>query len=149
MRLASTRGPDKRRGVTLVEFSVVCLLCMTLIFGVLEYGRALWIKQVLDNAAREGARFAVVHTHDRTTADVLNYVKSVMVGQDIQLNATIQVYKVNPATGANLGDWTTATFGEAICVQIDGTYRPILSKMFFHSNGVAFQAKSVMYSESN
>lgn len=149
MRLAHQNRALRRRGVTVVEFAFVCTFCLMVFFGVFEYGRHLWIRQVMDNAAREGARFAVVHTNDRTTADIQNYVKSVMVGQDVQLAANIRVYKVNTSTGANTGAWDTAGFGEAICVQIDGAYRPLLPRLFFRTTSFTVTSKSVMYSEAN
>src|SRR4051812_35032447 len=115
MRLASTRKPNRRRGagVEFVEFSVVVFVALILIFGVMEYARALWIKNLMDNAAREGARFAVVHTNDKTTTDIQTQVKKYLVGQDTVLATTITVYKANPGTGANLGTWSNAGFGEA------------------------------------
>jgi Flp pilus assembly protein TadG len=150
MRLAPTHNTHKRRGVAIYEFAIVCILCLMVLFGVVEFGRAIWIKQLMENAAREGARYAVVHTHDKTTADVQAYVRTVMVGQDLQLGATITVYKVNPNTGANLSNnWNDAGFGEAICVQVTGTFRPLLPKLLFLPSSISFTSKSVMYSEAN
>lgn len=148
MKLSSINR-SRRRGATIVEFSIVCILCLMLLFGVIEYGRLMWVKQVMDNAAREGARFAVVHTHDKTTTEVQNYVRSVMVNQDNHLGASITVFKVNPATGANIGTWTDAGFGDAIAVQITGTFRPLLPRMFFLPTSMTFTSRSVMYSEAN
>ena len=47
------------RGVTLVESAIVLLMFFTLLLGVMEAGRFLNTRQVLTNAAREGARFAI------------------------------------------------------------------------------------------
>jgi Flp pilus assembly protein TadG len=148
MRLSSI-NKNRRRAATIVEFAIVCVLCLMVFFGIIEYGRLMWVKQLLDNAAREGARYAVVHTHDKTTADVQNYVRSVMVNQDNHLGASITVYRVNPDTGANLGNWTDAGFGEAIAVQVTGTFRPLMPRMFFLPNSMTFTSRSVMYSEAN
>jgi Flp pilus assembly protein TadG len=52
----------KRRresGVTLVESALILVLFFTLLFGVMEAGRFLNVRQVLTHAAREGARFAI------------------------------------------------------------------------------------------
>jgi len=149
MRLAKKCFPTRRRGVTIVEFAIVCILCLMLLFGVIEYGRAMWLNQLMDNAAREGARYAVVHTNDLTTTDIQNYVKTVMVNQDVMLSANITVYKVNPATGANIGLWTDAGFGQAIAVQIDGTFKPLLPRLLWLPTSVPLTSKSVMYSEAN
>ena len=49
-----------RRGQALVEFALVLPLLMLVLFGIVEFGRAWNAKQVLTDAAREGARLAVV-----------------------------------------------------------------------------------------
>ena len=54
MRLSSY-NKNRRRGATIVEFAIVCILCIMAFFGIVEYGRLMYVKQLLDNAAREGA----------------------------------------------------------------------------------------------
>jgi len=49
-----------RRGQALVEFALVLPLLMLLILGIVEFGRAWNAKQILTDAAREGARLSVV-----------------------------------------------------------------------------------------
>ncbi len=53
------RRPD-RRGQALVEFALTLPLLMLLLMGIVEIGRAWNMKQTLTDAAREGARLAVV-----------------------------------------------------------------------------------------
>ena len=61
MRL--TRQTRKgERGSTLVEFAIGATLFLTVMFAVIEFGRALWIHNALSDAARRGARYAVTHT---------------------------------------------------------------------------------------
>jgi Flp pilus assembly protein TadG len=47
------------RGVTIVESAVILIMFFALLFGVIEAGRFLNMRQVLTNAAREGARFGI------------------------------------------------------------------------------------------
>src|SRR3989440_8082375 len=49
------------RGSTLVEFAIGATVFLTILFAVLEFGRALWVHNALADAARRGARYAVVH----------------------------------------------------------------------------------------
>lgn len=49
------------RGATLVEFAIAATLFLTVMFAVIEFGRALWVHNALSDAARRGARYAVVH----------------------------------------------------------------------------------------
>jgi Flp pilus assembly protein TadG len=50
------------RGSTLVEFAIAATVFLTVMFTVLEFGRALWVHNALADAARRGARYAVVHS---------------------------------------------------------------------------------------
>ena len=49
-----------RRGSILVETAFILPLLTFLLIGMMEFGRVLMIKQVLTNAAREGARVAAI-----------------------------------------------------------------------------------------
>ena len=56
------RSLQKRgsKGAALVEFSIVMLLFITLLFGIMEAGWAFSQSVEIRNAAREGARIAVI-----------------------------------------------------------------------------------------
>jgi Flp pilus assembly protein TadG len=67
------------RGAAMVEFALVAaLIFIPLVFGVIEFGRLIWAKNMVTAAAREGVRYAIVHgsssgaTFD--SAAVANYV---------------------------------------------------------------------------
>jgi Flp pilus assembly protein TadG len=45
----------------MVEFALIAPLFFFLLFSIIEFGRAVYYIQMLNNAAREGARFAIVH----------------------------------------------------------------------------------------
>ena len=77
------RSSKRRSGATTVEFAMVSVLLFTMLFGILEYARFLFVIHMTTNAARDGARFAVVHTGGGTmpnepatiaTADVISVV---------------------------------------------------------------------------
>ncbi|MGI8735216.1 MAG: TadE family protein [Pyrinomonadaceae bacterium] len=48
-----------QRGATLVEFAIGATVFMLVMFGVIEFGRALWTHNALADAARRAARYAV------------------------------------------------------------------------------------------
>jgi|SRR5215204_5786501 len=56
------KNNDNERGSTLVEFAIGVTVFATAMFGVLEFGRALWVHNALADAARRGARYAVLHS---------------------------------------------------------------------------------------
>ena len=53
-----------RRGQALVEFAFVAPIFFLLLFGIIDFGRYVYYVQILNNAAREGARYAIVHGSD-------------------------------------------------------------------------------------
>jgi len=50
----------KQQGTTTVEFAIVATMLFTVIFGVMEVGRALFVWNTLTEATRRGARVAAV-----------------------------------------------------------------------------------------
>jgi Flp pilus assembly protein TadG len=71
------RCKDNERGSTLVEFSIGVTVFATAMFAVLEFGRVLWTHNALTDAARRGARYAVMHTANDSAA-----VKNIVVYGD-------------------------------------------------------------------
>jgi Flp pilus assembly protein TadG len=155
-----------RRGAYLVEFALVATLFFLFIFGILEYSRLVMTLEVLQNAAREGARFAAVHTHDKTTSDVQNVVDQRLGGMGIQLQGynkttSIEVYTADQATGNPVdqngnvvGSWTlapftNARFGQPIAVRISGTYKPILPTFLMLPSSLNIKTRYLMQSEAN
>jgi Flp pilus assembly protein TadG len=49
-----------QKGQALVEFAIILPLLLLLLFGIFEFGRAMFIKNTLNNAARAAVRVAVV-----------------------------------------------------------------------------------------
>ncbi len=51
----------RRRGASALELSIVLMLFLTVTVGMLDLGREVFLYHVLNNAARQGARRAIVH----------------------------------------------------------------------------------------
>jgi TadE-like protein len=49
------------RGQALVEFAVIIPVFLFMLMGILDFGRVIWATTSLASAAREAARFAIVH----------------------------------------------------------------------------------------
>jgi hypothetical protein len=56
----------RSRGQGLVEFALVAPIFFLVLFSLIEFGRAVYTIQMLNNAAREGARYAIVHGYNTT-----------------------------------------------------------------------------------
>jgi Flp pilus assembly protein TadG len=54
------------RGSTLVEFSLVGFMFIIVLLGVVEIGRMVLVFTTVANAARAGARYAIVHGGERS-----------------------------------------------------------------------------------
>jgi Flp pilus assembly protein TadG len=144
----------RRRAVTVVETALVLSITLLLLFGIYEYCRFIFLVQVLENAAREGARFAVARTADGTTLDdVQNFVRAKMGGRLPELGPgyTITVENVDPNTGDPVPNtqWNDAPFGGAIRVRITGTYTPMLPNFLHTLSSFTVRATSMMSSEAN
>ena len=55
------KANKSERGATLVEFAIGATVFLTAMFAVIEFGRALWVHNALTDAARRGARYAVMN----------------------------------------------------------------------------------------
>ena len=58
----------RQRGAALVEAAIALPICLVLILGLFEFGRVVMIRQLIDNAAREAARQAIVGTTTLTVS---------------------------------------------------------------------------------
>jgi len=147
----------RRRGATAVETALVLPLVIVFLFGILEYGRYLMTLQVLQNAAREGAHYALTHTQPITiasttygnaTTDVTNIINKAMGGGNYLSGQNVQIYAAD-SLGNNVGSWTSTQVGQSVCVRITGSYNVILGNMIFLPTTIPVVAQAVMRSESN
>lgn len=56
--------PHRAIGQALVEFALVAPLFFLLLFAIIDFGRYVYYVQIVNNAAREGTRYAIVHGSD-------------------------------------------------------------------------------------
>lgn len=52
------------RGATVVEVAMASIVFFVMIFGIIEFGRMFYTHNALTDAARRGARYAVLHEKD-------------------------------------------------------------------------------------
>jgi Flp pilus assembly protein TadG len=55
------RRRSPTRAQALVEFALVAPIFFIMLFALIDFGRYVYYVQILNNAAREGARYAIVH----------------------------------------------------------------------------------------
>jgi Flp pilus assembly protein TadG len=78
-----TRLMKSERGTALLETAITIPIILLVSVGIFEFGRAYQTWQVLTNAAREGARVAIINgtTDDQVTAAVRNYMTMGRLGE--------------------------------------------------------------------
>ncbi len=147
---------NRRRGATMVEFAFVAPVLLLVMFGILEYARFFYTAQVMNNAAREGARYAAVNTNIASTANVQTYVNNYLAGVGAsQLvsyspSSNISVYQADPTTGLNTGlAWTGTGWGTAVGVSVSGSYKPVLPGFLYLPGSTTISASCVMTTEAN
>lgn len=93
-----------RRGASAVEFAIVAPLFFMLVFGCIEFGRALMVQQILTNASRVGAREAI--TLNATESEVISVATT--YANNTSVNGVNVSVTPNPST-ADPGDMVSVT----------------------------------------
>jgi hypothetical protein len=85
-------GCRNRKGTVAVEFAIVAPVLLAIVFGMIELGRAFEMQNLLEVAAREGARFASMDrdgmlepdesANDKLIEDVKNFLASNGIPRD-------------------------------------------------------------------
>lgn len=72
-------GKDEK-GSAIVQFALGLPVLLAMLFGVIEFGRMLWVESTLEHAAADGARFAAIHGAESeipvTDAQIVTFVEN-------------------------------------------------------------------------
>ncbi|MBB5402317.1 TadE/TadG family type IV pilus assembly protein [Paraburkholderia sp. BR13439] len=110
----------KQKGVVAVETALVLPLLLLIVFGIVEFGLALYDQAVITNAAREGARAGIVLTSPRpTTTDITSVVTGYTSSYLISFAAK------NPAPSVSVTN-AGGSFGTALAVKVSYTFTGLL-----------------------
>ena len=63
-------------GAAAIEFAILLPILLLILFGIIEFGFALYGKEVITNASREGARYGIVIDSPRHSEDQIKEVVS-------------------------------------------------------------------------
>jgi Flp pilus assembly protein TadG len=100
----------RERGAALVEAAITVPIILLISVGIFEFGRAYQTWQVLTNAAREGARLAVLE--GTTDSDVRSRVNDYLTGGGLVSlsDSGIDVNRAVAMTGAATGSQITVHY---------------------------------------
>jgi Flp pilus assembly protein TadG len=133
------------RGNALIETAITVPIVLLIAVGIFEFGRAYQTQQVLTNAAREGARQAVIEgVSDATvTSIVRNYLTS---GGLTAVNPVIsRTISMNPAGGCPCGSRVTINYPFSFIV-----LQPVARLVARNStagSAITMQASAIMRNE--
>lgn len=136
-----------RHGATIVEAAMVLSVFVMVLFSIFEYGRLVMLENLMVNAAREGCRYALVHSQDATVvADVRAQVRAHLGGQDAQFpDLAITVFPTDsPAAALN-----TLNPDDPVTVQVTGTFQTMLPSLLFLRSSIQLRSSSIMTCEGN
>ena len=144
------RSPEQ--GSTLLEFGLVTIVLFMLIFGVIDFGRALYAYHFVSHAAREATRFAIVRGANcklpdacpAQASDVQNYVVN-MLANGIGLNSNaISVSAVWPGSSYDgVTNCTTSAPNNPGCpvqVQVQYGFNFVFPLMPYATSAISRQA---------
>ena len=95
------------RGAALLETAITIPIILLITVGIFEFGRAYQTWQVLTNAAREGARMAILV--DKTDAEVQTVVKNYITSGGLPATPTVNIDR-NVAMGTNTASRITVDY---------------------------------------
>ena len=91
-----------RSGQSMVEFAIIVVLLLSLVLGIIEFGRAWMTFQVITNASREGARLAALPTGFSTAGAVTTRVNDYLTSANLDPGrASVTATNVDGATGTD------------------------------------------------
>lgn len=140
----------KQQGAELVEFAITSLLLFTLLFGIIEFSVALFDKQTITNAAREGARTGILFrpddrnltVEDQAIEDAINDYAAdhlISLGGPAEMEIDIQ----RTLNGGTFGA------GDHLTVTVTYPYQFLIIPGFVGNlgDGIALSSTSVMRAE--
>jgi hypothetical protein len=150
MNIFRRRRPpsDKRRGQALVEFALVIPIFLLLLVAIFDLGRAVFAYNTLTNAAREGARLAIVNQDE---ASIVQHAKNASAIVELNVpNVEVDFWQLNPdGTPDTSTPCDLVANGCLAVVSFEATYQPItpiIGNIVF-KNGVTFKASSTLVVE--
>jgi Flp pilus assembly protein TadG len=102
-------GPERTRGGATLELALALPVFLVLVFGLVEFGLALYYKGMITAASREGARYGAIYSlPPRSQGDIEAYTRSYLQGLGL--------------TGATVTATPAALSQAPVSVKVDYSY---------------------------
>jgi Flp pilus assembly protein TadG len=132
-----------RRGAAAVELAFVLPVFLLVIFGIVEFGRAFMAEHLLANAARLGARSAIVE--GSTNAEITQQVTDFCV-DTLSVNAADVSVFIEDQTGTAI-DLSTTTEGDLCRVRVAVPFDSVSFLTGSYMTGAALDSSCIMEHE--
>ena len=127
-------------GSALIEFVLVMPLLLIFICGVIEFGAMFYDLAIITNAAKEGARYGIIHKSPYATSAQINTFVQSYCGKFLITFGKTKTITVTVTTSA-----TPPVFGSTVTVKVSYTYGGlVLYKMIKTSQNDVLTATSTM-----
>jgi Flp pilus assembly protein TadG len=144
------RRRHRERGSALAETAVIMTVLLMLMFGIIDFGRALYTYSFVAQLAREGARWAIVRGGDCTVIDncpatstnLLTYVKSLNEGATNASSITANLSFQAPPSG--IGCSTSGNNAPGCVAKVTVTYPFTFMLPFLPKAGITMTGTSEM-----
>jgi Flp pilus assembly protein TadG len=133
------------------------IVCFIFMFAIFEYGRYVFVRQMMENAARSGARVAVITPTSYLSTTAANsavdtVVQNAMAGVPAQ-NVIWSAYQ-SDTSGNSIGLWTDTPFGNNLVVKVEADFTLMFPTFNFINTGASpntlhLTTWSMMRSEAN
>lgn len=78
MKKAIRKKQKREDGQAMVEFALILPIFLLILCGIIDFGWLFYNQLSLNNACREGARYAVVHTDENAdTQSIINHIENI------------------------------------------------------------------------
>jgi Flp pilus assembly protein TadG len=106
------------RGQSLVEFALASVLFFMVVFGTIEFGRAVWQYNMMSDLAQQGARWAAVHGGSSASPATAAQLQTFVQGRSPGFTVTVTATPVDPSA---------VSPGGTIVVQVTSSFSPVTS----------------------
>jgi Flp pilus assembly protein TadG len=137
------RPHSRRRAAVVVEMAIALPVMLIVVLGIIEFGRAMMVSNLLTSAAREGAREAALPDRNDTE------VKAVVVARLNASNIPATTSDVKVLVNGVEKDASNATTGDTITVTVTITVQKVtwLPTSFFFKSTDKLSGQAVMRRE--
>jgi Flp pilus assembly protein TadG len=132
-----------KRGQTMVEFAFVLPVFLFLIMVIFDFGRAVYYYSAIHNAAREGARYGVIHPSNADVPNIIAKAKQYAIGLGVSsLSVTVDNSGNEYVGGMN---------NPVIKVTVEYNFRPVtpyVAKLLCECGYLRLSSDAVMRTEA-